>query len=349
MRVLVNAMAASKGGALSILKDFYTYVRDNDVENEWIFLISGNYIEETAKIKVIQKEKKTWFHRLYFDFIGWKEIIKQYCPDSIFSLQNTIFFHCPVSQILYVHQTLPFQKEKKFSFLKKEERINAMYQHVIGKLIKFSIKRASSVIVQTEWMKKEIEKITDKRKVYKIQPSVTLTDYNKDEITWNSDKFIYPTSEVIYKNNALLYEACEKLNEKGENYEVELTISSQNVCIKHVNFIGKINREELLKKYKESTLVFPSYIETFGLPLLEARMSGTIILAADTAFAREILDGYENAYFFDAFKVEELLNLMEAVIHKKIEIKSTKNIKNIESNGWEVLIRIIKKNAGMYN
>ncbi|RGS74706.1 hypothetical protein [Coprococcus sp. AF21-14LB] len=66
MRVLVNAMAASKGGALSILKDFYTYVRDNDVENEWIFLISGNYIEETAKIKVIQKEKKDMVSQIVF-------------------------------------------------------------------------------------------------------------------------------------------------------------------------------------------------------------------------------------------------------------------------------------------
>ena len=46
------------------------------------------------------------------------------------------------------------------------------------------------------------------------------------------------------------------------------------------------------------TLIFPSFIETFGLPLLEARESGAPVLAADTPFAREILANYEKAEFF---------------------------------------------------
>ena len=50
--------------------------------------------------------------------------------------------------------------------------------------------------------------------------------------------------------------------------------------------------------YARSILVFPSYVETFGLPLLEARKSGTYILASDCSFSREILEGYEKALFF---------------------------------------------------
>ena len=39
MRIVVNDIAASKGGALTVLKDFYNCVRENDTENEWIFLL----------------------------------------------------------------------------------------------------------------------------------------------------------------------------------------------------------------------------------------------------------------------------------------------------------------------
>ena len=48
MRIVVNDIAASKGGALTVLKDFYSCVRENDKENEWIFLLGDNLLEETG-------------------------------------------------------------------------------------------------------------------------------------------------------------------------------------------------------------------------------------------------------------------------------------------------------------
>ena len=47
MKIAVNDIAASTGGTLSISKDFYQYVRANDRENEWVFLLSDPYIEAT--------------------------------------------------------------------------------------------------------------------------------------------------------------------------------------------------------------------------------------------------------------------------------------------------------------
>jgi hypothetical protein len=37
MRIVVNNIAASSGGAISILIDFYDYIKAADEENEWIF------------------------------------------------------------------------------------------------------------------------------------------------------------------------------------------------------------------------------------------------------------------------------------------------------------------------
>ena len=48
-----------------------------------------------------------------------------------------------------------------------------------------------------------------------------------------------------------------------------------------IRFVGMMSREDLFAQYARSVLVFPSYIETIGLPLLEARSVGAPILAAD--------------------------------------------------------------------
>ena len=45
---------------------------------------------------------------------------------------------------------------------------------------------------------------------------------------------------------------------------------------------------------------------------------GTLILASDCAFAREVLNGYPNAYFFDPFRPDELARLMQRVLEGKI-------------------------------
>ena len=64
-------------------------------------------------------------------------------------------------------------------------------------------------------------------------------------------------------------------------------------------------------------------------------MAGTIVLASNTLFSHELLDGYENAYFFDPFKPGELADLMERVITGAIEIKKCTSTKEIAENGWK--------------
>ena len=72
-----------------------------------------------------------------------------------------------------------------------------------------------------------------------------------------------------------------------------------------------MSREDLFAQYARSVLVFPSYIETIGLPLLEARSVGAPILAADCLYARDGVGDYEKAEFFEAFDAKKLSEMME--------------------------------------
>lgn len=65
-----------------------------------------------------------------------------------------------------------------------------------------------------------------------------------------------------------------------------------------VRFLGSIPYEELLGYYKSCTgLLFPSCIESFGLPLVEAALFGKTIIASDLPYAREVLEDYDGVRF----------------------------------------------------
>lgn len=346
MRIVVNDIAASSGGAMTILKDFYQYVKDHDTENEWIFLLCGPHLEETERIqvKLLPQVKKSHWKKLWFDLFAGKKYLSALQPDVVFSLQNIISFGLKVRQVVYIHQPIPFQKVKRFSFLRHEERILALYQYIIGFIIKASARQANQVIVQTEWMKEAVcrqAKVSDV-KVAKIQPNVENIRVYQKKYVFSNQTFFYPTSPTIYKNNACIEKACELLWQKGiRNFTVKLTLpiadGHNGIC-----YTGVIPREQVLQEYSRATLIFPSYIESFGLPLAEARQIGTLILASDCPFSREVLSGYVNAYFIDPFQPESLAALMEQVITGQIQKMPEIHSVQSQANSWSEIISVIQ-------
>ncbi len=347
MKIIVNDIAASSGGALTILKSFYKFICESEEAKKhiWIFLLSDNYISETSNIKVIVRSdiKKSWINRLKFDFVEGKQLIDDLNPDLVFSMQNTAIYGLNYPQVIYLHQSIPFQKIKKFSFLKYDEFKLAIYQYVIGYIIKSSLKKAHHIIVQTKWMKSAIiEQLKiNKTKITNILPPIDLVDKSlyKDQFCNNS--FFYPADNFSYKNHYCLLEAVRLLNNLGiSDFELKLTIND-NESHSNIKYLGTIPHETVLKEYNRSVLVFPSYIETIGLPLLEARQFGTLILASDTPFSREALDNYPNAYFFNPFNPNELVELMNKVMKGSIKKLDSSNI-NFDNNSWEDVLKLLE-------
>lgn len=322
MRILVNDIAASAGGARSILESFYAYVRKCGGDHEWIFLLGSDLLDESVNIRTIPlpKVKKSWWRRLAFDFVTGRRLIKAIEPDVVFSLQNTYTYGISCPQVIYVHQPLPFQRAKNFSLWRPAERTLAIYQHVIGAVIRRSIRRANHVIVQTEWMRDAIAKQVriHEDSISNILPDPEdLSAYRQDEGHVPSS-FVYPTAANLYKNNECVYRACELLRQQTESpFTVTLTMSGASPD-PNVDFIGRVPRERVLDLLSRSTLIFPSRIETYGLPLAEARALGAIVLAADLPYAREVLRGYNSSYFFDPDSPEQLALLMGKVLDGSI-------------------------------
>ena len=328
MRIMVFDVPAENGGALSVLYDFYNEYKV-DQKNEYIFVVSLPELKETSNIKVLRFPwiKKSWCHRIYFDHFIAPKLIRKYKVDKVLSLQNIIIPHTRADQSVFVHNALPFS-EYRFSFNKN--RLLWVYQNVIGKNIMKSVKKANHVFVQTNWMKKKcIEQLQVIPEKIEVKPPKIDIEVKKtfEKTKESVSTFFYPASGVVFKNHKVIVYACLMLKEEGKNdYKVIFTLkgnenehiaSLYNIVEKNelpIKFIGSLTREEVFGFYAKSTLIFPSYIETVGLPLLEAKMHNTPILASDSDYAHEIIDGYEKVEFFNPFDVSSLRNIILAKV-----------------------------------
>ena len=319
-------------------KQFYDYVRENDTQNEWIFLLSGNYLEETDNIRVFLREdvKKSSIHKIIFDCFTGAKYINSLKPDVVFSLQNIITFGVKVPQFVYVHQSIPFQNVKDFSFFKAKERKIAVIQKLIGAFIIQSVKSADGVIVQTEWMKNAVASKANVNvdKIITAFPVVQRIECITRNYEKINKRFFYPTNNELYKNIDTIIRACKVLNEEGvDNFEVCLTLPSGMIEHENIKCVGYLDSQQMAEMYSCATMIFPSYMETIGLPLVEAQLHKTLIYAADCPYAREVLQGYDNAYYFDVFDYKKLAEMMKKRIYG--EIAPDLDIKCCEHrSGW---------------
>jgi len=376
MRILVFDVPASEGGALSILKDFISYVDNNISNHEWYFVvICSNLPVQSSNIHIIRDSfpKKSWLHRIFWEIFIANRIVKQIKPDVILSFQNTAIMFTKVPQVVYIHQSLPFYKEERWSYFSLSEAKYALYRDLFKYLIAKATREACKVIVQTNWMKKSLITLyhISNSKIDVIPPSVSIlqmeTNINNHVNEYVNDNFFYPASPALYKNFEAIIQAVRKLVNQGYNPKVYLTISGNEnryaTRIKRMttnlksnfSFLGKISREEVFHLYRRSVLIFPSCLETFGLPLLEARCLNVPIIASNRTFAREILEGYSKVNFFDPFSPDELASKMEKYLkHSDFidlpnSVHEEKSIDDLSKyspdNTWGKIVKLIESCA----
>lgn len=342
MNILVYNLAAEYAGAMTVLENFYKQaVSCKDYRIKWYFLVSTNKLKsrDNVVVDVIPWVKKTWLHRYFYDNFLVQKYVKKHNIDLIYSMQNMPVKHVHVKQVVYLHQSLQFSPVK-FSLFDKEQRGYAIRQKFICNIYKRNLKYADHIIVQTEWFKNAVkdwipfaeEKISVVKPDVKIDPKYLSCQYELDEAV-----FFYPAGDGMHKNHKLIIEACKHLQEQGiTNYKVVFTLDPETAQYSkrikqeteernlNIELVGILEKEKVFEFYSRSVLVFPSYLETFGLPLQEAAKMGAIVLASDMPFSHEALGDYKNAYYFGIDDAYTLAGLMKKIIKRELKYTEVK-------------------------
>lgn len=93
----------------------------------------------------------------------------------------------------------------------------------------------------------------------------------------------------------------------------ELELINQYHLASAVKLIPAVNDESLRDYYAGAlALLYPSEYEGFGLPILEAMASGTLVATSNVSSMPEI--GGETAFYFDPLNIDSMANCMQKVV-----------------------------------
>jgi len=329
--VFVNATAATEGGALTILRQFLEGIATYSNKNIYYYIFCSldelvSY--ESKNIKIVNNIKgKKWLDRIKWDLFGLKKWSKKkdIRADLIISFQNTgVRYYKDIKQLIYLHQSIPFAEDINWDFFNKNERILWFYKNIYKRIIKYSIKDNYYILVQTEWMRNAVINQFGWKpsKVMVIKPNlvkISIEEISNLEFKDRKFHIFYPAHKVIYKNHELIIRALRHIKDQKnkiyDNLMIHFTIDDnlgkdrndtiinliRNLKVNdHIKLEGKLSYKTVLSFYKSCNLMlFPSYIESFPLPLIEAASFGIPILAADMDYAREVMVEYEGVKFLD--------------------------------------------------
>ncbi|MFT8342187.1 MAG: glycosyltransferase [Clostridium beijerinckii] len=358
--ILVNATSATIGGSLTILNQFIENLDSNLDKNKkyYIFVPVTSNFKSSNNVVIVPIKAKKYFDRIKWDLYG----IRKWCrtrnikPNLIVSLQNTASLFGNVPQIIYLHQPLPYAKESSWSLLKRDERKLWFYKYVYKIWINCTIKKSHYIIVQTKWMKDSVIKSGySKKRIIVCKPEINNIEIDNIQcVDKGNKKFLfYPAADYKYKNHNVIIEAVKELSISNDECIKDLRIfftlnKNSRIYDKIVNygleenikFLGTLKYEEVLSYYKSSDVIlFPSYIETFGLPLIEASCFGKKILVSNCNYAKEVLNGYSIVNYI---KYDDVSAWRQAIVESMEAYKEKPNICS-NNDGWKQIFNLIEK------
>jgi glycosyltransferase involved in cell wall biosynthesis len=331
MLIVVSAVNIFKGGSLTIAREFLREL----VTAQWasgrrdsivMFCHSAELYKDQShdNIRFIEKplSRKNWIFRLYYEYIGFWFWSYGQNVDYWVSLHDITPNVRAKHRFVYCHNPAPFYLGKNtWRYEISFEMFRLWYHH----LYRINIKKNDLVIVQQQWIREEFVRRfgVSKHKVLVALPETGVgasQHHATQRAAHSSITIVFPAIARPFKNFELLVRTMKilvhlpvklVLTIDGHENRYARAIRSMSRNLNMIEFAGYLDTEKLRELYVGATaMVFPSKLETWGLPMSEFKAYQKPIFAANLPYARETLQGYEQAIFFDPNDEKELARLL---------------------------------------
>lgn len=362
-KIIVVAFALRSSGAKTIYLQFLEHLKDYSNRDLYYLFVDTDMPQPIIKnVVYFPVSLRGNIRRLWFDYMGCSILLKnnKILPDLVISLQNTgVYCLKNIPQIIYYHQFLPLSPQQ-WNPLKRDQRTLFFYRNIYPLFVKNALFSGTQVIVQVPFIKKEFVKRYrfNQDNVHVLFPDIEKIDV-QDIVPFNFDDkfvhFIYPATNQPYKEHVTLVHAMNELKKNDRNIanlvQIHLTLdfTESDKLVKLMDklgvrdffkFEGIVPHEILLSMYRSSrALLFPSSIETLGLPLLEAARFGLPIIVADLDYAHEVLKNYDGVSFVQCKDYKCWAKLIKNSVLKKMHYSSLVPSK---TSDWDIFFDIIK-------
>lgn len=313
----------------NVLQELSEYIQNENIEVIALVHDASKFNFPTIQFIEFPKAKSSWFLRLYYEYYFFKKLSKKIQPDIWFSLHDTSPIVVAKKQFTYCHHPTTFFKPT-WNDWKFDYKIG-VFSLVYDYIFKFNIRSNHTVFVQQHWIKDIFQK---RFKIDNIKVTIPefVEDFSTEKIDLDSNKihFFYPSFPKSFKNIEYIFDAIQLLPESILS-QCEFHITGlKNNNNKYVSYLNtkyqncNVNRLELLDKntmlkYYNSIdyLIFPSKIETWGLPISEAKAHHNNMLLANLPYAKETCGNYEKVSFFDIENPGDLAQIIIEIVEQK--------------------------------
>ena len=298
-RIFVDASNIHTGGGKVLLDDFLHSAADFK-SNKFIVWVDKRYQISPSLVPLR--------HIVFKRVTIWGRLKLKICLKQL-GMENDV--------IIYFGNIPPFNKSKCKSILMQNNRlvvdwlpvddsVRSRFRLLVERLLfKVFKNNVDEVIVQSRSMKFLIGKMKNTKFNTRVLAYKNLKEFTKIVPRAERDGLIYVSSDDPHKNHQILFEAWILLSHQQIFPKLKLTLSKKSNLVKlikkiknlyglDIDILYDLKRTELLKEFAASrALVFPSLIESYGLPLVEANMLGLDIIAPELDYVRDVVDPVE--------------------------------------------------------
>jgi glycosyltransferase involved in cell wall biosynthesis len=337
------------------------YLQEIDDKNDYVvFLRKDNWDEFQPKNPRFRKvlADYRWYSLAEQIFMPWK--IKKENVDLMHYPHFNIPMLHPGKFVVTIHDLIithfPTRRATKLGpVLYKAKQTG--YKIVIW----MAAKRAKKIITVSQFSKQEIVKhfkIRDEKVAVTYEacdaPRQAVGDFSEIAPRYNINKpfLLYVGNTYPHKNLERLVIAFKKLREE-EKIDVQLVLVGKRDYFSerlekmvkekgiadNVIFTGFITDQELPLFYRSAMLyVFPSSIEGFGLPPLEAMSYGLPVLSSNAPCMPEILG--DAAKYFHPDEISDIVQVLKkAILDRNLqEDLRAKGSEHIKQYSWKAMV-----------
>lgn len=328
MRTLIDGTMARGGGGFTYLVNVIPRLCEIAPRDQFRLLVRSERLAKSLpalpNLEVDLLPEVGTAARLRFTHLELPRIAKRWHADVFFSPGESAPVWAPCPTVAAFRNPNVFTDIDQGWSRKQQLRLD-----LLRMVAKVSAKTCDQIMFvsqdSADWIGEGIGLPKERRSV--IHHGMDASEWTNDGQRKHPFPYILSVSSIYrYKNFVRLIEAYGELLERSDDAPDLIIIGDDQdpayaeqmreaakPLEGHVSILGEVPYADIRDWYAGAELfVFPSYLETFGHPLLEAMASDVPVVAADIPVFREV--AADAAFYADPFDTSSLADAMGSVL-----------------------------------
>ncbi len=332
-RIVLSGVNFVEGGPLSVFQDALRELSASFADRYTLTaLVHRSELFDVPGVEYLEfpQVKSSWLRRLRFEYIECRALSVRLQPHLWLSMHDITPSVTARTRAVYCHNPAPFYRMPLGEVML--DRTFTLFRLLYRFLYGINIRKNDFVIVQQDWMRGEFRRRYGVREVVVAHPSLPEPVLQAAGPA-QANVFFYPALARSFKNIEGLLRAAAMLEGEGAPpFEVWLTISGQENKyaamllrefghLQSVRWLGLQPRSHVEELYAAAgCMVFPSRLESWGMPISEWKRTGKPMIVADLPYAHETTGGYDAVRFVAPLDVAEICAAMRGFLQGDLQV-----------------------------